>query len=134
MESLFNILLFGGLFFLMMRFGCGSHMLGHGKDNDKKAQAGGQGGGCCGGEKKEAAIVDRGSREGPPKSDADPVCGQIVSTDTAKTSLHDGLVYFFCSAKCREAFEASPGKYAEQDEATTPPLLEQGAAKDSGHA
>jgi hypothetical protein len=29
MEGLFSLLLFAGLFFLMMRFGCGSHV-GHG--------------------------------------------------------------------------------------------------------
>ncbi|MDD5180292.1 MAG: heavy metal-binding domain-containing protein [Gallionellaceae bacterium] len=29
MEGLFSLLLFAGLFFLMMRFGCGSH-IGHG--------------------------------------------------------------------------------------------------------
>jgi copper chaperone CopZ len=38
METILPILLFGGAFFLMMRFGCGAHSAGHGK----------QFGGCCG--------------------------------------------------------------------------------------
>ncbi len=30
MESLIYFLLFAGAFFLMMRFGCGAHVMGHG--------------------------------------------------------------------------------------------------------
>jgi hypothetical protein len=30
METLIYFALFAGLFFLMMRFGCGSHVMGHG--------------------------------------------------------------------------------------------------------
>lgn len=35
MEGLFSLLLFAGLFFLMMRFGCGAHMVhgGHGSNS-----------------------------------------------------------------------------------------------------
>ncbi|MBU3903929.1 MAG: hypothetical protein KKG03_05370 [Gammaproteobacteria bacterium] len=33
MEGLFSLLLFAGLFFLMMRFGCGSHMAHGGHDH-----------------------------------------------------------------------------------------------------
>ena len=31
MDTLFSVLIWGGLFFLMMRFGCGSHMFGRGQ-------------------------------------------------------------------------------------------------------
>ncbi len=137
MEGLLPILLYGGLFFLMMKFGCGSHMFGHAKDRGKKSPAGAGGGGCCGGgkkEKKEKTVSDNHNQPRPPLSDADPVCGQVVSTDEAKTSLHDGLVYFFCSTQCREVFEASPEKYAEQGDGETPPLLEQRTSKESDHA
>ncbi len=30
MNSLIYFLIWGGLFFLMMRFGCGAHVMGHG--------------------------------------------------------------------------------------------------------
>jgi Cu+-exporting ATPase len=48
MEGLFSLLLFAGLFFLMMRFGCGAHMAhgGHGHQhggsggNDEQGVAG----------------------------------------------------------------------------------------------
>ena len=52
MESLFPYLLWGGLFFLMMRFGCGSHMFGHRHGDRGDAKPGGHGTGhghgCCG--------------------------------------------------------------------------------------
>ncbi|MFA5372277.1 MAG: heavy metal-binding domain-containing protein [Sideroxydans sp.] len=43
MEGLFSLLLFAGLFFLMMRFGCGSHMAhgGHGHRHVGRDSAGG---------------------------------------------------------------------------------------------
>lgn len=36
MDGLFSLLLFAGLFFLMMRFGCGAHVMhgGHGHQHD----------------------------------------------------------------------------------------------------
>jgi hypothetical protein len=39
MEGLFSLLLFAGLFFLMMRFGCGAHMAhgGHGHQHGEPA-------------------------------------------------------------------------------------------------
>src|SRR3546814_12320569 len=39
----------------------------------------------------------------------DPVCGMRVDPATAKhRAKHDGGEYYFCSAKCRERFEARP--------------------------
>lgn len=40
MEGLFSLLLAAGLFFLMMRFGCGSHIShgGHGRQHDKHGE------------------------------------------------------------------------------------------------
>lgn len=129
MESLFNILLFGGLIFLMMRFGCGSHMFGH----NKKGKAGEAGGGCCGGDKKDSSNVNNAGKGVPPKQDTDPVCGNIVSTEKARTSFYDGLVYFFCSIECRETFEAFPEKYAEKDDGAQPRHLEHQTAGGGGH-
>jgi Cu+-exporting ATPase len=42
----------------------------------------------------------------------DPVCGMSVNRDTAKHRFAwQGQDYFFCSARCRERFEAEPQKY-----------------------
>ena len=52
----------------------------------------------------------------PPVAKAvDPVCGMEV--DTAKTpykSVYKGRVYYFCSAHCKRAFEASPETYLRE--------------------
>ncbi len=59
---------------------------------------------CCGGHKKEA-----GSGAATVK---DPVCGMLVDPATAKhKAAHEGKDYFFCSARCREKFEANPAQY-----------------------
>ena len=48
----------------------------------------------------------------PPEKDLDCVCRQTIKTVSAKTSVHDGLVYYFCSPECREKFESAPSTYA----------------------
>lgn len=52
----------------------------------------------------------------PPEEDTDPVCGARVRTADAKPSVHDGLVYYFCSRECREMFEAAPDSYLHPEE------------------
>jgi uncharacterized protein len=43
----------------------------------------------------------------------DPVCGMTVDPATAmETATYAGTSYFFCSAGCRQEFEAHPEKYA----------------------
>ncbi|MDQ4062042.1 MAG: heavy metal translocating P-type ATPase [Pseudomonadota bacterium] len=42
----------------------------------------------------------------------DPVCGMTVDPHTAKQrASHKGQPYYFCSARCRERFEAEPERY-----------------------
>src|SRR3974390_1981351 len=42
----------------------------------------------------------------------DPVCGMTVDPASAPYhSEHDGVVYFFCGAKCQSKFMAEPRKY-----------------------
>ena len=42
----------------------------------------------------------------------DPVCGMTVDESDAPESLdHEGTTYYFCSADCRQEFEANPGDY-----------------------
>lgn len=97
MSTLFYFLIWAGVIFVMMRFGCGSHVMGHGKAE----QDGG------GPQSLGAGIL----RWIPPTEDVDPVCGKTVSTAGAKPSVHEGSVYYFCSRECREVFETAPEQY-----------------------
>ncbi|HSD42571.1 MAG TPA: YHS domain-containing protein [Burkholderiales bacterium] len=85
MEGLIWLLVFAGLFYVMMRFGCGAHMV-HGRHGGEHG-AGGEGG-------------------------KDPVCGMQVAADGGYTKMHAGTRYWFCSKTCLEKFEAEPAKYA----------------------
>lgn len=88
-ENVIYYLFLAGMFFVMMRFGCGSHIMGHGHHG---APSGGA---------------------PPSESDTDPVCGMTVATATAKTSAYQGRVYYFHSLECRDKFEATPAAYAK---------------------
>jgi YHS domain-containing protein len=90
-ETIVWFLIWGALIFLMMRFGCGAHVMGHGGHG-----AHGEG---------------RWPPSREPREAVDPVCGMTVATRDAKTSLYEGRVYYFCSQNCREKFEASPASY-----------------------
>ena len=137
MDTLLSVLLWGGLFFLMMRFGCGSHMFGHGSGagSDKDASAQGHGG-CCGpgGGKRsgKAADAERLTWVAPEK-DTDPVCNKTVSTAEARPSVFDGQVYYFCSRECREAFEAAPEHYVGLGESHNVRRLDHTPAKGGSH-
>ena len=88
LKSLASLLIWGGAFFLMMRFGCGAHMMGgHGQHGGHEGKSGGD----------------------PTK---DPVCGMDVDPrKAAAASVHKGETYYFCSASCRDKFEQAPEKY-----------------------
>ncbi len=115
MEAIFPYLLWGGLFFLMMRFGCGSHIFGHRHGDQGQVKNTGHGGGhgCCEPAPKPAPeIIDVPRADQPsPTAHTDPVCGMSVTADSAKTSIHAGKVHYFCSRDCREIFEAAPERY-----------------------
>ena len=92
LKSLAWIVIWGGLFFVMMRFGCGAHIGGHGH--------GGHGG-------------HDGEAGGAPGKVKDPVCGMDVDPQRAQAaSVYRGSTYYFCSASCRDKFEKEPEKYA----------------------
>ena len=90
--------IWAGLFFLMMRYGCGAHIMGHGHHHD------GTGSNDHG---------DGNVRWVPPDRAVDPVCGVTVQTAGAKSAVHDGHVYYFCSQDCRAKFEATSASYAK---------------------
>lgn len=109
MEALIYFLLWAGVIFLMMRFGCGSHVMGHGHGQH---------------DPKSAESRHGNMRWTPPETDTDPVCGKTVRTDQAKPSVHDGMVYYFCSRECRERFEAAPDLYVGTGSGTEPNQLD----------
>ena len=86
LKSLGLLLLWGGVFFVMMRYGCGRHMMGG---------HGGRGNAAPGGSVK------------------DPVCGMTVDPkNAAAAAVRGGSTYYFCSTSCRDKFEQTPDKYA----------------------
>lgn len=88
MEGLLWFLILGGLFYFMMRYGCGAHMVhGHGEH-----------GGHAG-------------HGGADDEHTDPVCGMTVAADQGYGKMHQGTLYRFCSRNCLDKFEADPGKY-----------------------
>lgn len=109
MNELVYFMLWAGIIFLMMRFGCGAHMMGHGRGKAKHGEDG-----------PEKQTTEK-LRWTPPDHDVDPVCGKTVSTETAKPSVHDGHAYYFCSRDCRERFEAAPAQYLAADDTKHPP-------------
>jgi len=94
MEGLFSLLLFAGLFFLMMRFGCGAHV-GHGGHSGHSGLGMGTG------------------------SSIDPVCGMEVSEDKGYTKMHQGTLYRFCTKSCLDKFDADPQRYLEEGKETS---------------
>ena len=97
-QSVLYFLVWAGLFFVMMRFGCGAHVMGHGHHH--------------GGSHPDDDHGSGGNlRWMPPDKAIDPVCGSTVQTAGAKSAVHGGHVYYFCSQSCREKFEASPASY-----------------------
>jgi len=102
MEGLLTFLLFGVLFFVMMRFGCGSHVHGghggHGSHGGAEGHAGhGQSGG----------ITSAGSK--------DPVCGMDVADGQGYAKMHEGQAYRFCSRRCLDQFESNPERYVAHE-------------------
>jgi YHS domain-containing protein len=90
MDRLVSFLLFAAFFYLMMRFGCGAHMVhgnhgGHGHEGHQ------------------------GEDEGSVK---DPVCGMLVVPRQGYSKYHDGKTIRFCSKQCLDKFESEPRRYA----------------------
>lgn len=93
-KSLAWFLIWGGLFYMMMRYGCGAHMMGgHGHGGHAGHDSGG-----------DAAASGKTK---------DPVCGMAVDPQQAgAATVHGGKTYYFCSTTCRDKFEQTPAKYA----------------------
>ena len=99
MEGLGSLLLFAALFYFMMRFGCGAHMVhGHG--------GGGHGEHASHGGHAEHGGGEQGA------SARDPVCGMDVAHGQGYAKMHGGREYRLCSRACLDKFDASPDQYA----------------------
>ena len=50
----------------------------------------------------------------------DPVCGMLVTEQSAHKHQHAGKTFYFCSARCQSKFAANPGKYLAAVDAAPP--------------
>lgn len=94
-QNILYFLFWAVLFVVMMRFGCGAHVMGH-RHRDAGPTGTGLGAGWT-----------------PPTKATDPVCGMTVDTAGAKSAVHAGRVYFFCSQDCWDKFERNPTAYGK---------------------
>ena len=86
MEGLLWLLIYAALFYVMMRYGCGAHMVhGHGHH------------GTAG--------------HGETRSAKDPVCGMDVGSERGYSRIYEGHEYRFCSRSCLDQFDASPARF-----------------------
>ena len=91
---------FAGLFALMMRFGCGAHVMGHrGKQDDSSLN------------EPHNRVANISAIPGA--QDTDPVCGMSVYKTQAKSAVYKGHAYYFCSPSCRDKFEINPILYIQ---------------------
>ncbi len=89
MEGLGTLLLFAAFFYLMMRFGCGAHMVhGHG--------------GHSHGTGKATKYID-------------PVCDMEVEAEQGYGKMHQGELYRFCSRSCLDKFDADAERYLNKE-------------------
>jgi len=82
MDGLLSFLLFAGLFYIMMRYGCGAHMIhghSHGTTRTSKFH--------------------------------DPVCGMEVKADQGYGKVYGDIPYRFCSRSCLDKFDNNPELY-----------------------
>lgn len=88
-ENILWFLVFGALFFFMMRKGgCGMHVHGGHQHNV--------------------------GEHGPRDETRDPVCGMTLRAESsAGTSEHDGRTFYFCSTDCHRTFLSEPGRYSD---------------------
>ncbi len=91
MEGLGSFLVFAVLFYLLMRYGCGAHMMhGHGSHGDSHDDG------------KGAKYID-------------PVCDKEVETAQGYGKMYQETLYRFCSRKCLDKFDADPELYLNKE-------------------
>jgi YHS domain-containing protein len=98
MEGLGTFLLFAALFYFMMRFGCGSHMM-HGRGGHGHSKEGG------------SHADDTATKY------IDPVCETAVETEQGYGKMYQGTLYRFCSRGCLDKFDEEPERYVSKPQA-----------------
>lgn len=96
MGAFITLLVFGVFFYVMMRFGCGAHLV-HGDQ-------------CHHGKEKHNAKSNH---------HIDPVCGKSVDPDNGYDLMHHQQLHHFCSKHCLEQFEHNPEKYTNKTSVST---------------
>lgn len=86
MDGFFSFLLFAGLFYVMMRFGCGAHMVHGHRHKNRSADSNGD-------------------------KHVDVVCGKELSPTEGYGKMDADRLYRFCSRQCLDIFEANPDRY-----------------------
>jgi YHS domain-containing protein len=86
MDRIVSFLLFAGLFYFMMRLGCGAHAV-HGHHHAGRAEATG-------------------------RAKKDLVCDMYVEQGRGYSEVFSGREYRFCSRKCLDKFDAEPQRFA----------------------
>lgn len=90
MEGLSSFILFAVFFYVMMRYGCGAHMIhGHHDSHDH-------------GNSHGAKFID-------------PVCGKEVEPDQGYGVMHEGNLYRFCSRECLDTFDEQTAKHRNKN-------------------
>jgi len=93
MDGLLSFLIFAGLFYYMMRYGCGAHMVhGHGSHDQ--------------------------SHEDNVKH-IDPVCDMEVEVEQGYGKMYHDSLYRFCSRSCLDKFDADPEHYLNKKRGET---------------
>jgi len=92
MEGLITFLIFAGLFYFMMRHGCGAHMT-HGHGGNEHSHDDG----------KVAKYID-------------PVCSKEVEAEQGYGKMYQGSLYRFCSKDCLDKFDVEPTRYLEKEQ------------------
>jgi len=78
MEGLLSLLIYAVLFYFLMRYGCGAHVV-HGHHQHKA----------------EDNLTD-------------PVCGKPVAIEQGYGVMYEGTLYRFCSKHCLDQFDEQP--------------------------
>ncbi len=88
MEGLGSLLLFAVVFYVIMRFGCGAHIIhGHGRHARDKDNV---------------------------RKHIDPVCGKHVDPEQGYGKMYEDTLYRFCSRACLDKFDSDPEPFLDK--------------------
>jgi len=89
MEGLATLLFYALIFYFLMRFGCGAHLI-HGHNHQEDSH-----------DEDEQHVLD-------------PVCGKEVNSNQGYGIMYKEQLYRFCSRRCLEQFDEQPALFTRQ--------------------